>query len=330
MKPLSGLVAGLRSLAGGRGAAAPPPAAPPRASSSSRTSSSRISSTRLASRDAVPRAPMARLRHHVNRTPRLLWGLVGLVALIVAGVWMHHFLFYSNYFVIQEWEIAGTQRLSHEEVRLLAAGTNDDDSVLNLISYSPSDAEARLLEHPVIRDAHVRRVFPHRVRVTIEERRQTALHPGPQKTWLVDDEGALFAEATAAEFLDPALPIFTIADDSTTPRNVGDHLPAEFHALARLYITTMEEAHSHLRDEIAEVHWDAATGLSLVLNSGTRLRCGWLPPADTLPKAEALWSRWGAMPNADYADLRLDSHVAWKPLMVPTPTKQASVRKPAP
>lgn len=326
MKTLTGFLRGLGPGAERPGVAASSSSAP-RPSSSSRTSSARVPTGR-ASRDAVPRQPIARLRHHVGRTPRVLWAL-GLVALVVVvGVWMQRFLFHSNYFVIQDWQVEGTQRLAPDEVRLLAAGTTDAEPLLNLIQFSPRAAEARLLEHPVIRGAQVRRVFPHRVVVTIDERRQTALHPGAQTTWLVDDDGVLFAEATPAELLDPALPILTVAAELTsTPRAVGDRLPDEFHTMARLYLATMDEARSRLSDEVAELHWDPATGLALVLNSGTRLRCGWLPPSETLPKAEALWARWGAMPNADYADLRLDSHVAWKPLVAPAPVKSASSKR---
>lgn len=327
MKTLMGLIRKAVGRSGGGPAAAP--AAHARPSSSSRASSARVATAHV-SRDAVPRQPIERLRHHMRRTPRVLWALGTLIVVVVLGVWMQKFLFESQYFTIQDWQIHGTQRLLPEDVRRLAAGNAPDDPSLNLLRYSPRAAEARLLEHPVIRDAEVHRVFPHRVVVSIDERRQTALHPGPQKTWLVDDDGVLFAEAHATELLDTALPILTVADDTTTPRAVGDRLPAEFHALARLYLATLAEARSPLADEIAELHWDNATGLELVLNAGTRLRCGWLPPAETLPKAEALWSRWGAMPNADYADLRLDSHVAWKPLLAPTPVKQTGARRQAP
>ena len=95
--------------------------------------------------------------------------------------------FYEHpYFRISTVHVEGNRRLSRAEI-LAAAGLHPGGSVW---LASERRVNRRLREHPWIRDAQLERDFPHRVRITVEEREPAAVALLPELHY-VDIRGRL-------------------------------------------------------------------------------------------------------------------------------------------
>ncbi|MDK2970780.1 MAG: cell division protein FtsQ [Candidatus Sumerlaeota bacterium] len=276
-----------------------------------RESTSRASGVRLpVPRDPVPRAPVERLRYYGKRFPARALTMMGIVAAFVLVYLLADFTMRSGYFTITEWETYGLRRLNEDDIRALATGAANQDEI-NLVTFNVRDAEQRLASHPSIYHARVRKAYPNRVEVLVYERREEAVLVTSTGAYLADIDGVLFARASGRELLDSRLPLLTVPDTMTF--EAGDHLPSEFFDAALVYAGVFDNELGSLAGMLSEIHWDPGTGLTLILRDGTRLLCGTLPPAETLPKWEALREKIGGPGRIDYADLRLDTDLPWKP-----------------
>lgn len=278
-------------------------------SGKTRRSSASQSVARIRPRDPVPRGLAARIRHHATRFPfRLVFfGVVPIGGLF--GYLLVSFLFRSDYFLATNWRVYGEDRLGREDIRSLALGEYASEPP-NLFSFSTKKAEDLIARHPAVYHVRVRKAFPDTVEVLLEEREAEALLVTASGSYLVDLDGRVFSPASNSEILDPALPVLTVSGNQTF--EVGDTLPIAFSGPALLYAGTFEQLEGPLAGALSEIHWEPGTGLTLYLESGTRLVCGNLPPHETLPKYEALLGKRAAS-EIESADLRLDNDLPWMP-----------------
>ncbi len=237
--------------------------------------------------------------------PIALFCTVGLLSTVF---WQY--LFTSEYFVVKEWEVIGNDRLNPDEACMLAGRL--PETSLHALKYDTHEAVEHLTAHPAIHHAEVHKVLPHRIQIILYERREEALVITNTGAFLTDAEGVLFASATANDMMNTTLPIFTAPEEQTY--QLGETLAPEFIDNAFLYAETLKRVPSSPLASYSEIHWEPGRGITLILRGGTRLVCGELPPEATLPKAEALDEKIGGIESVDYADLRLDSHIPWKPL----------------
>ena len=139
----------------------------------------------------------------VNRPPgsripwpmRLLtWLAPVIVLLLLLGGGFFWFLRDHPAFHITRVRVYGAERVPQQELIQLAQISRDT----SLLRLNIERVRQRILQHPWIRDASVRRLLPSELEVIVYERRPVAiLDSGPG--YVIDAEGYLLGQAAAAE-----------------------------------------------------------------------------------------------------------------------------------
>lgn len=266
----------------------------------------------------TPRQPLPRgvrgwfraFAGHAAALRGLPWA--GIVASLVLCGLFARYIFTSDAYRVDEWVVRGASRISEREALRLAGMMEDDPP--HILLYRLRDAEISVESHPVVHGARITREFPGRLVVSIRERIESAIVVTPTGSWLVDAEGVLFAPA-GYDALRDDLPLFSIADGREYA--AGMELDSVSRDAMFLYHETLDRTPGVTAREISEIHWDGEQGIVLFLEGGARLVCGRQEPEDTLPRAEALGRKLGGFTGIDYADLRIDSHVPWRPVLSP-------------
>lgn len=112
-----------------------------------------------------------------------------------------------RYFAVSEVEVQGTERLAASRVRAWL-GMVEGRSIWRAV---PRDLEESLRRYPPVADAHVRRILPDRIEVTIEEREPDVVVRDKRGFFFADVDGVLFEMARPDSTELPALPIVTVA-----------------------------------------------------------------------------------------------------------------------
>jgi cell division protein FtsQ len=199
-------------------------------------------------------------------------------SLIIGWSVLIHYVTHHSYFTISDIIIEVQEPFSQEEVQQwsgLAVG-------MSLWTVDPADVEARLLTHPGVRSAQVRREFPQRVYVTVSARQPVAIIVHESLTYL-DDTGAWFVEDKPLQGLDlPYVSGLTgLALDTPTARDaLAGVLP--FLALTQLW-----------SEPLSEIHWDQRQGYTLFLaRRRVTIRLGWETAPEKFAQVAMVLTRW--------------------------------------
>jgi cell division protein FtsQ len=142
---------------------------------------------------------------------RIGWVLLGLVAIGVTGWGVIEAYRYGKP-IVNEWlevrevTVTGTSQVTRQEVLDLLALQPGE----TLLSVHVRDLVEHLLAHPWIKEATVRRVVPHTLAVSIEERQAAAVLKAPSAPLLLDGEGHVLTVLAEAD--EPDLPLLTGID----------------------------------------------------------------------------------------------------------------------
>jgi cell division protein FtsQ len=154
------------------------------------------------------RAAAARRRALLLRLVLGLEILAGAAVVVFAGVFFifaHDMVMQSEHFNARTIQVAGGRRLAAGEI-LARAGIREG---INVLSVNLSAARNRLLAHPWIAEAEVRRELPATLRVRIREHAPAAVVDLGTR-FLLNDQGEIFKEWEAS---DPAgLPVVSGLD----------------------------------------------------------------------------------------------------------------------
>jgi cell division protein FtsQ len=122
------------------------------------------------------------------------WLAPGLVLAILLGGGLFWFIRDHAAFHVVAVRVYGAERVPHAELIQLAQITRG----MSLLRINVERVRAQIMQHPWIREALVRRVYPNELEVIVYERRPTAiLEHG--NGYLIDGEGYLLSQATPAE-----------------------------------------------------------------------------------------------------------------------------------
>src|SRR5688500_5872609 len=126
---------------------------------------------------------------------RLLhWLVPALVMLTLVAGGLFWFLRDHAIFHVTMVRVYGTERVPQHELIQLAQLTRET----SLLRINVERVRARIMQHPWIRDALVRRMYPNELEVIVYERHPAAvLESGPG--YVLDAEGFLLGQATAAD-----------------------------------------------------------------------------------------------------------------------------------
>lgn len=139
-----------------------------------------------------PRSRRARMGKQVQYALNLLLSGLFVLFLSTAFLFVHDVMTQSSYFSAQRIEVSGTNRLSPQET-LDYAGLKPG---VNLLALNLPLVRKRLISHPWVAEATLRRELPDGLVITIKEHRALAVVDLGRK-FVINTEGVIFKEAKA-------------------------------------------------------------------------------------------------------------------------------------
>lgn len=190
-----------------------------------------------------------------------------LAALAVGSgsVWL---LYGSELTRCHEVEVEGVTQVDPVEIRHLANVALGSP----LIDVDLDAAAAGVERHPWVAHADVRRAFPDRVVVTVQERVPTALLLLDQ-LYLVDERGNVFRQARGASLDLPVLTGIPLSYATEQPDLARRIVQDGLDILARV----SEPSGKVPQKDISEVRFDARAGYVVVLRNGGEVLLGFTP-----------------------------------------------------
>ncbi|SHH57067.1 cell division protein FtsQ [Caloranaerobacter azorensis DSM 13643] len=91
----------------------------------------------------------------------------------------------TDFFNVSEIIVQGNNVLDYEKV-ILASGLNYGE---NIFKIRTKEAKENILSHPYVKSVNIKRVFPNKLAITIEERKETLIIPYLESYIYLDDEG---------------------------------------------------------------------------------------------------------------------------------------------
>jgi cell division protein FtsQ len=234
-----------------------------------------------------------RKRNARTRRQRILAGAaIALLLMIAAALYnwrregssaaasARRFVFENPYFSVREIQVRGGERFGGTEIVALAGLKHG----MNMWRIEPTTIERKVAKHPWVRRAVVRREFPRRVVIAIEERIPKAI-VALGKLYYVDSDGLVFKEVGEGE--DVGFPLLTglraeelMSSDPAVRRKIQD----------AMRLGDLMGKHSHT---LSEIHFEAADRLVLYTTAyPLALHMGWGDWESKLEHVERVLKLW--------------------------------------
>jgi len=200
--------------------------------------------------------------------------------IIATAASLRDFVLESRYFSVREIQVRGSDKVSGSEI-VAIAGLHRGMSIWKVDLPA---IEKNVARHPWVRRALVRREFPHRIIIDVEERVPRAI-VALRKLYYVDADGVLFKEVGADENVQYPLLTGFRAEDLSAPnpavrRRIKD----------AIRLGDLMARRSHL---LSEIHFDAPDRLVVYTTDfPVPLRMGWGKWEDKLQRMERLMALW--------------------------------------
>lgn len=208
----------------------------------------------------------ARRRAERVHTVRTVLLLLAALAVVVGTGWV---ALNSSLVAVREVTVEGTSRLTVAQV-LAAADVPGGQS---LFRVDPDTIESRVRRLPAVGAVVVSRDWPHRVVISVTERRPVAVVTEPDGATLLDVTGVAFARVDHAP---PGL----------VPVSLGAPARGAGADDARAAMAVLAELPDRVRRQVEQVRASSPTDVSLDLRGGRRVV--WGSPADSDRKATIL------------------------------------------
>jgi len=226
--------------------------------------------------------------------------IIGLGSVMDAG-WsvLTQYTSVHPYFTLGEVVIETSGRFSQEEIQTWSGLTPG----MNLWEIDPVQVETRLLAHPWVRTAQVRREFPQRVHVAVSARQPVAIIQQDSFTY-VDETGACFTGRHNNDSLD--LPYVSgLAGLSLETSTARTALAGVLHllSLTRLW-----------QDPLSEIHWDQKQGYTLFLTQRRVIvQLGWEIEAEKFAQVGKVLESWPVDGPTVLFDARFADQIVVRP-----------------
>lgn len=187
----------------------------------------------------------------------VLFGSLALAGYLLLTGPMHLLYDDLRYFRIHEIEVSGCRTIGCEDLRKFAGITYE----MNMLSLDPKAIRSRLLQHPWVKSAKVKRIWPDGLAISVQEYRPQAMlvqDSGKQFSY-VNSTGVVFAEVAVGRELD--FPVITGFDSFATEDERTEMLAA-----ANLFLRLAERNNPNLpAQNISEIHFTEKGELVLYL-----------------------------------------------------------------
>jgi cell division septal protein FtsQ len=218
----------------------------------------------------------------------------GVAALILLAIGLYHwrgwwmssaasargFFVNSPYFSVREIQVRGGEKFGGNEIVTLAGLQHG----MNLWRIEPATIEKKIAKHPWVRRVLVRREFPRRVVIEIEERTPKAI-VATGKLYYVDSDGVVFKEVGVGESVQ--FPLLT----GLPLEELGSRDPAirsKVQDAVRLADLMAQDSHT-----LSEIHFEAADRLVIYTTAfPVALHMGWGDWEDKLRRVDRVLKLW--------------------------------------
>jgi cell division septal protein FtsQ len=212
------------------------------------------------------------------------------------------------YFNLQQIDVTGNRRLSHDEV----VEASDLEIGANLLTIDLNTVVAELKRHPWIRTATVHRRFPGQLIIEIEERTPRAILAA-DKLYYVDDKAEFFARLAPGDSVN--YPLFTGITDQELKSN-----SSEVRELLRLALDLLEIVEHTAFDAesfiISEIRLNLEDGLCIKTDSGRLVilgKSGFENKMQRFARLKQFLRARGEWQNARIIDLDFDDRALVRP-----------------
>lgn len=190
-------------------------------------------------------------RQRLGKAFRILAGLLLVPALGLGLIFVHDLLTQCRFFQIAQIDVSGGEQLTQAQLCRQAEVAPG----MNLLSINLVNTRKRLLAHPWVADAAVRREFPDHLRIWVQEHHPLAVLE-LDRPLLLDTAGQVFKIAEPAETM--GLPRITGLDYGDVPAGQDDGGPVFTAARSLLQTGAM-----HFSGAIDRIRVDPDAGLTL-------------------------------------------------------------------
>jgi cell division protein FtsQ len=218
----------------------------------------------------------------VKRAIRVAFQLLLLSFFLFIGHWAYIHLLSDSYFRLREVEVEGGRKIPKETLLSLTV----TEGMPNLFSVKLKEVVKRLESHPWIERVRVRKVFPHKIVIQVEERKPMAIIQ-LEELYYIDTRGEIFTPVGDRDeynypYVTGLTRRFLEKDPVEAKRLISK-------ALELLRIVSQEKV-PPLR-EISEIHMEKAFGIQYFTKAeGVEVKMGWEDFEEKLKRLPLIWS----------------------------------------
>jgi len=200
--------------------------------------------------------------------------------LAIAAASLREFVLESPYFSVNEIQVRGADKVSGDEVVAMAGLRRG----MSIWSIDLASIEKKIGRHPWVRRVFVRREFPRRVIIDVQERTPKAI-VAIRKLYYVDSDGVIFKEVGPGENVKFPLLTGLRAEQLTGP---DPTIRKRIKEALRLSEMMVQRSHS-----LSEIHFAKADRLVVYTTAyPIALHMGWGNWAEKLTRMERLLALW--------------------------------------
>jgi cell division septal protein FtsQ len=217
-----------------------------------------------------------------KRTIRRAFQLLFLIFILFISYQLYIHLLEDAFFQVRELEVRGCRKIPEKIVFTLAG----IEGMPNLFTVPLKEISKRVEAHPWVEQVNVRKVFPGKIMIQVEERKPIAILQ-LEEPYYIDSQGVIFSRVgDRDEYNFPCLTGLTRKTFDKDP-NAAKHLIMK--ALEFLKATHEEKVPS--LDGVSEIHMEKTFGIEcFTQNEGVEVRMGWNHFEEKLKRLSLIWS----------------------------------------
>ena len=196
--------------------------------------------------------------------------------------WVYIHLLEDPYFWVKEVEVAGGRKIPKETLLSLTVM----EGIPNLFSVRLKEVAKRLESHPWIEQVRVRKIFPNKILIQVEEKKPMAIIQ-LEELYYIDTKGEIFAPVgDRDEYNYPYLTGLTRQDLEKDP------VEAKRQIIKALELLRMMDQEKNLAlEEISEIHMEETFGIHCFTKAeGVEIKMGWEDFEEKLKRVSLIWS----------------------------------------
>jgi len=218
----------------------------------------------------------------LKKTIRIAFHFLLLCFFLFAGHWVYVHLLEDPFFRVREVEVKGCQKITQETILSLI----QMERMPNLFTIKLKDVAKRVESHPWIDHVVVKKIFPNKVLIQIEERKPIAILQ-LEELYYIDGKGMIFSPAEDGDGYN--YPFLTGLTRQALERDPTETKGLVMKALELL--RTVEKEKVSPLEEISEIHMEKTFGIyCFTQTEGIEVRMGWDHFGEKLRRLSILWS----------------------------------------